>query len=65
MTLNSPTFIELGQGLSLRIGLPTISQWTNLRRPKNAKKGTFGFNTDTSCVEYWDGKNWYKASLSA
>ena len=63
MSINSPTYIEIGQGLSLMIGLPTISQWTNQKRPKNAKKGTFGFNADTSSVEYWDGKFWYQARL--
>lgn len=47
------------------IGLPTISQWKNSDRPKKARRGTFGFNTQTKNLEYWDGKNWYGASLKA
>ena len=65
MPINSPLFIEIGQGLSLMLGLPTIASWTNIKRPKKAKRGTLGFNTDTNSLEYWDGQSWFAAPLSA
>jgi hypothetical protein len=65
MPLNSNTFLEIGQGLAIMIGLPTITRWKNLTRPKTAKRGTFGFNTDTNSLEYWDGKSWFGATLRA
>lgn len=65
MPVSSPTFIEIGQGLAIMIDLPTIAQWKNTDRPKKAKRGTFGFNTQTKTLEYWDGKDWYGATLKA
>ena len=47
------------------IGLPTIAQWRNTNRPKKARRGAFGFNTQTKSLEYWDGKDWYGANLKA
>lgn len=51
--------LDIGEGLSLMIGLPTIATWKNNSRPKNAKPGTFGFNTQTNNLEFFDGKDWY------
>lgn len=64
MAKNAPRFIDLGQGLSVRIGLPTIASWNTARRPKKAKKGTFGFNSQTGTLEYWDGSVWFEAQMS-
>jgi hypothetical protein len=64
MAKNSPLFIELGQGLSLMTGLPTVNSWDNENRPKKPKKGTLGFNTETYELEYWDGSDWYGVPLS-
>lgn len=64
MGKNSPLMIEIGQGLSLMIGIPTISSWNTAERPKNAKRGTFGFNNETHSLEFWDGNNWYGAALA-
>lgn len=58
MPKNSPLFVEIGQGLSVMVGLPTIADWNNDTRPKNAKKGTFGFNSETNSLEYFNGSNW-------
>lgn len=33
--------------------------WRSLGRPSGAKKGTYGFNTDTNAVEVYDGSNWH------
>lgn len=60
----SPFFINIGPGLSMRIGLPVIISWDNSTRPKNPQRGTFGFNTETNHLEYWDGISWYAVSMS-
>lgn len=63
MAKNSQLLVDLGQGLSLAIGLPTIAVWTTVTRPKNARRGTFGFNQDTSSLEYWNGRAWFRAQM--
>ena len=63
MPKNSPLMIDIGQGVSLMIGLPTITTWSISNRPKRAKRGTFGFNMDTNSLEYWDGSQWFGAQL--
>lgn len=60
----SPLFIDLGQGLSMMLGLPTIASWKTSERPKKPKPGTFGFNEQTNSLEYWDGTSWFSATLS-
>jgi hypothetical protein len=64
MGKSSPLMIEIGQGLSLMIGIPTISSWKTSERPKKAKRGTFGFNNETNSLEFWDGSNWYAGILA-
>lgn len=64
MPRNSPTFINLGPGLSMMIGQPKIATWKTADRPKKAKTGTFGFNSQTNHLEYWDGSAWFAASMS-
>lgn len=63
MAKNSPIFVNIGQGMSMMIGLPTLTTWETASRPKNPKKGTFGFNTQTYCLEYWDGNVWYQSQM--
>ena len=53
----------MGSGLSMRIGLPLIISWDNENRPKKAQRGTFGFNTETQSLEYWDGESWYEIAM--
>lgn len=64
MARNSPIFINIGPGLYMLIGLPTITVWKTANRPKKAKKGTFGFNFQTNSLEYWDGNFWFAAVMS-
>ena len=64
MPKNSQFFINIGQGLSIRIGLLTIPLWNTADRPKKARKGTFGFNSQTNNLEYWDGTTWFAAPMS-
>jgi hypothetical protein len=56
--------INIGSGLSLMIGLPRIATWKTAERPKQAKRGTFGFNIETNNLEYWDGSNWLASPMS-
>ncbi len=64
-TKNSrPLFVEIGHGLSVMTGLLVISSWSTRGRPKKPKLGTFGFNSQTSNLEYWDGTTWLKAPMS-
>lgn len=63
MANSKPIIIEIGPGLSLITGLPVIACWTSKTRPKKPRRGTVGFNTQTSSLEYWDGKNWFQAAM--
>ncbi len=63
MAKNSSVLINIGQGMSIMAGLPTISYWDEQQRPKNPKPGTIGFNTNTRSLEYWNGTDWLSAQL--
>jgi len=63
MPKGSPLLIDIGQGLSLMVGSPTIASWKTSERPKNAKQGTFGFNTQTNSLEFWNGSFWLSAPM--
>lgn len=63
MATKFPVLINLGQGLSMLAGFPTIAAWKTSKRPKRAKRGTFGINTETNTLEYFDGSDWYGANL--
>ncbi len=65
MPKSSSLLIEVGQGLSLMIGLPSINTWDNQGRPTKVKQGTFGFNTETNNLEYWNGEHWLAASMTS
>ena len=64
MPKNTQLLVDIGQGLSLAVGLPTIASWKTSTRPKNAKRGTFGYNTDTNSLEYWDGEIWFRSRMN-
>ena len=64
MDKNSPLLVDIGQGLSLMIGLPRIATWDSHDRPKKAKRGTIGFNFQTSSLEYYDGSDWFESPMS-
>ncbi len=63
MKRNSALFVDIGQGLSIMLGLPRVATWETTERPKEAKRGVFGFNTETNQLEYFDGKYWLAASM--
>lgn len=64
MVKNTSFYINIGQGLSMLIGLPLIPIWKTKTRPKNAQIGTFGFNKQTNTLEYWTGEAWFGAQLN-
>lgn len=63
MPSNQSLLVDIGEGLSLMVGLPTITAWNTRNRPKKAKAGTFGFNIQTNNLEYWNGSYWLEASM--
>jgi hypothetical protein len=65
MAVNQQLLIDIGDGLSLMVGLPTIATWKNNNRPKTARIGTIGFNTQTKNLEYFDGSHWYAGSMES
>lgn len=64
MRRSKPLLIEIGQGLSLMVGQMTLSSWSTSDRPKKPRAGTVGFNQQTNSLEYWDGENWFEASMT-
>ena len=64
MAKDYPLLIDIGQGLSMMIGFPTVASWDTKSRPKKASRGTIGFNSQTKSLEYWDGSSWWEAPLS-
>ena len=63
LSKNSNAFVGIGSGLSVMVGLPRIATWNSSGRPINPKVGTVGFNIETNCLEFWDGKNWFFAPM--
>jgi len=63
MSINKQLLIDIGDNLYIPVGLPTISSWNSKKRPKRPGAGTFGYNTQTNTLEYFDGSNWYGGSM--
>jgi hypothetical protein len=49
---------EMPKGIPMRKHQSRIPSWNNLGRPKKVKAGTFGFNFQTTTLEYWNGIKW-------
>ncbi len=64
MKKDFPLLLNIGQDLFLMLGMPKIASWKTRERPKEAKKGILGFNIQTNSLEYYDGSDWYAASMS-
>ena len=60
---NVRLLVDIGQGLSIMTGIPRIASWDTHGRPKKAKKGTFGFNSQTNNLEYFNGTDWLAATM--
>lgn len=61
--VTSSSFLMGIGGLSLMLGLPKINYWDTSGRPKKAKLGTFGYNSQTNSLEYFNGSYWLSAPL--
>jgi len=61
---NTRLVVDVGQGISIMLGLLKIASWKTAERPKKVKKGTLGFNSQTNNLEYWDGTSWLAAPMS-
>jgi hypothetical protein len=61
---DTTVLFDIGQGLSIMLGLPKIPSWKTAGRPKKAKQGTFGFNSQTNNLEYCNGSVWFAAPMS-
>lgn len=48
----------------IQIGPSRISAWTTTTRPTSPKTGTFGFNTTTGALEYWNGAVWKTVAMT-
>lgn len=64
MAQSSQLYIDIGQGFSLAVGLPTIPTWETATRPEAPKRGMLGFNSQTKQLEFWDGAGWLVAKMS-
>jgi len=64
MPKKNTVLLDIGQGLSLMLGMPSIYTWKTRERPKDAKRGMIGFNTETSSLECFDGEDWYTALMN-
>jgi hypothetical protein len=40
-----------------------IPEWNISGRPANPNVGTFGFNIQMNCLEYWDGTRWLRLPM--
>jgi len=63
MEKSYPLLLNIGQDLFLMLGMPKIASWKTGERPKKAKQGILGFNLQTNSLEYYDGSNWFAASM--
>ena len=64
VSTGSPILMNVGQGLSIMLGLPKLKSWKTKERPKVVTRGIFGFNSQTNSLEYFDGSSWFAAPLS-
>lgn len=63
MQKNRSLLLNIGKGLSLVLGVPTIAFWDTRGRPKKPKRGMVGFNIKTNTLEYYNGSYWLGAAM--
>lgn len=54
--------LEPAQAQINRCGQTNTACWTTATRPTTPGQGTFGYNTDTDIVEFYDGTSWTSAT---
>lgn len=65
MAFNQLRVIDIGRGQFMMADLPKITSWKTGQRPGKPKRGTLGFNSQTSQLEFFDGTAWFTASMSS
>jgi hypothetical protein len=55
---NAELYLDIGSGLSMRLGGPRIPMWNTSGRPAAPLDGIYGLNTDTNTIEAWNGTTW-------
>ena len=49
---------EPDEGISIPLQAPRLPVWNTAGRPASPTAGVYGYNTDTSLIEIFDGSNW-------
>lgn len=55
---NAELYLDIGSGLSMRLGGPRMPMWNTAGRPAAPLDGIYGLNTDTNTIEAWNGSSW-------
>ena len=61
---NGSYYLDIGSKLSIMLGGPAMPSWNTVGRPATPKSFAYGFNTDTSKLELWNGVSWVGVLLS-
>ena len=60
----SSLLMDIGQGFSVMLGSQGLASWKTGGRPEKPKRGTFGFNSQTNSLEYYNGDYWLEAPMN-
>jgi hypothetical protein len=55
---NAELYLDIGSGISMRLGGPRMPFWTTAARPVAPLNGIYGLNKDTNTIEVWNGSAW-------
>jgi hypothetical protein len=55
---NAELYLDIGSGISMRLGGPRMPFWTTAARPVAPLNGIYGLNKDTNTIEVWNGSSW-------
>ncbi len=61
---NNQLLVDSIGGKVLQLGATRINTWGTSTRPASPKKGTIGFNIETSALDIYDGSAWKSVTLS-
>ena len=55
---NAELYLDIGSGISMRLGGPRMPFWNTAGRPAAPLDGIYGYNTTTGAIEVWNGSAW-------
>ena len=64
LSKNGSYYLEVDEGLAVMVGMPMLPNWNTSGRPLTPKSYMYGFNSDTSKLEMWNGSAWVGTLLS-